>query len=57
MNKFTATEIAYNNGYEKGSKETAEKIIKWFKENSICIPSDEYINEFAKQFGVEIKEN
>ena len=40
----------------EASKETAEKIIKWFKENSICIPSDEYINEFAKQFSVEIKE-
>ena len=37
-------------------KETAEKIIKWFKENALDIPSDEYINEFAKQFGVEIKE-
>ena len=37
-------------------KETAKKIINWFKENSVCIPSDEDINEFAKQFGVEIKE-
>ena len=38
-------------------QETAEKIIKWFKENSVCIPSDEYINEFAKQFMVETKES
>jgi hypothetical protein len=46
----------WNKGYKKGSKETAEKIIKWFKENALDIPSDEYINEFAKQFGVGIKE-
>ena len=35
-------------------KETAEKVIKWFKENALDIPSDMYINEFAKQFGVEV---
>jgi len=44
------------NQLENKVKETAEKIIKWFKENSICIPKDEYINEFVKQFGIEIKE-
>lgn len=42
--------------YDLARKETAKKTIKWFKENSVCIPSDEDINEFAKQFGVEIKE-
>lgn len=44
--------------YEKEKqtrKETAREIIKWFKENALDIPSDEYINEFAKQYGVEIK--
>lgn len=40
---------------EQARKETAEKTIKWFKENSVCIPSDEDINEFAKQFGVEVE--
>jgi hypothetical protein len=54
--KLKYTWITDSDAYKKGSKETAEKIIKWFKENSVCIPSDEYINEFAKQFGVEIKE-
>ena len=40
---------------KQARKETAEKTIKWFKENSVCIPSDEDINEFAKQFGVEVE--
>lgn len=37
-------------------KETAKKIINWFKENSVCAPSNKRINEFAKQFDVEVKE-
>ena len=36
-------------------KETAEKIINWFRKHSVCIPSAEEINEFAKQFGVEVE--
>ena len=62
----------YNYGYHNGEKnmeafyekieipkirkETAREIIKWFRENSVCIPSDEEINEFAKQYGVEVEE-
>jgi hypothetical protein len=42
---------------EQGCKETAEKIIKWFKENSVCIPSDEDISDFAKEFGVDLGDN
>ena len=41
---------------QQANRKTAEKVINWFRENSVCIPSVEYINEFAKQFGVEIKE-
>ena len=55
MDIYTATEAAYKNGYEKGQKDAAEKVINWFKQNSVCIPSDEDINEFAQQFDVEIK--
>lgn len=56
MDNYTATEQAYKNGYAAGSKETAEKVIEWFLANSLCRPTIDSINKFAKQFGVEIKE-
>lgn len=43
----------YNIGYERGSKETAEKI---YKEYLCYILSLEAKEEFAKQFNVDIKE-
>lgn len=53
MDIYTATEQAYKNGYKKGSKETAEKIYKEYLCNILSLEAKE---EFAKQFGVEIKE-
>ena len=45
----------YDKGYQDGRKETAEKILKWFKEN--YSGSMLFINSFFKeQFGVEIEE-
>lgn len=52
MKEFEATEIAYKNGYEKGSKETAEKIYKEYLCNILSLEAEE---EFATLFGVEIK--
>ena len=43
----------YNIGYERGSKETAEKI---YKEYLCDIFSLEAKKEFAKQFGIKVKE-
>ena len=39
---------------ERTRKETAEKIINWFRKHSVCIPSVEEINEFAKQYCVKV---
>lgn len=68
MDKYTATEQAYKNGYAAGSRETAEKIREmvkqksfstWFnvddnprKENLILL-SD--LNKIIKSLGFEIK--
>ena len=53
MKEFEAVEIAYKNGYEKGCKETAEKILKEFE---YCNDTTFYSKwlELCKQFGVEI---
>ena len=70
MDKYTATEQAYKNGYEKGSKETAERILNteffvFETENRGEEYQKGYMqavrecrsrkDELAKQFGIEIK--
>lgn len=53
-------ESGFSQGYEKGSKETAEKIfselLKEFDKRKSCGNADVVVYELAKQFGVEIKE-
>lgn len=63
MDIFTAAGQAYKNGYEKGSRETAEKIIYYldteirnYVGDSDLIPFNEDIKYLKNQFGVEIKE-
>ena len=68
MDIYTATELAYQNGYEKGCKETAEKyfnavieILKEVKQFETIDIKDliflhEKNKEIAKQLNVEIKE-
>lgn len=57
MNPYEATELAYKNGYERGSKETAEKIYNfakdfftWDEECFVC-----ELAKYIENFGVEIK--
>lgn len=52
-----ATEVAYQNGYKAGSKETAEKFAE--EVNSLLYERDclrEDIKRIARQLGAEIKE-
>jgi hypothetical protein len=68
MDIFTAAGQAYKNGYEKGSRETAEKyfnaVIEMLKEvkqfETIDIKDLVFLHEknkeFAKELGVDIKE-
>ena len=46
----------YNIGYERGSKETAEKILKWLKEHCAFAGFVFVETYFREEFGTEIKE-
>lgn len=49
-------DVGFGFGYQKGSKETAEKILKAVLEEVGEFYAGDIVEELAKQFGVEIKE-
>ena len=51
-----SNKVAEQIGYEKGSKETAEKFLQFVYDRVIDKHLIRKFEEFAKQFGVEIKE-
>ena len=61
MSEYTATEQAYKNGYDKGSKDMVEKILMDLKpllEGFRHKDTGENLYVYkCKQFGIEIKEN
>ena len=59
MDNYIATEQAYKNGYEKGSKETAEKLITKIKQalnNVETIVSDNSMNTLQPNIGYNMKQ-
>lgn len=67
MDKYTATEQAYKNGYDKGCKDTAEKFASLVEFHSISRLDESGYETFTisslglreilrERFGVEIKE-
>lgn len=56
MDIQNATEQAYKNGYEKGKKETAEKIFNGLRNIVDAIMEDDIKEMIKREVGIEIKE-
>lgn len=60
MDEYTACELAYKNGYEKGCKEMAREIFQELYDYSkyytwMCLSPDD-IETFASKYGVEVEQ-
>ena len=61
MDIHTATELAYKNGYEKGTKDTVEQILKFVEQESKFIAgvsADMLLDRIVKEVKkIEVKGN